>query len=226
MTLGSECAVPPKPSKIKHKRMQNIPKCLPFTSLLTATLTALLHLLPTAVLAVLWIFGGLMFLREQCHFFLSLYRGANGLFWAHQDLKRRMPSVWRRALFVRVLGARQCCSLLCAAVCCVLLWYGREYVKTSVSPPWEAAAGDVACSGSQEKLIKKHQENAWIKGNKSSTAMKPMCVLLKQTGWKDSGATFLPNFSWPREGQLHSYCHSLHKAKRNLAPETPSSHIH
>lgn len=95
-----------------------------FSSLLTATLTALLHLLPTPVLAVVWIFGGLMFLREQCHFFLSLYHGSNGLFLAHQP---RVKSVWSLCEEGPCYGFRGQ-VVLQFAVC----WYGTA-VQESMS---------------------------------------------------------------------------------------------
>lgn len=65
---------------------------------------------------------------------------------------------------------------------------------------------------------------SWIKGNESGTAIKLMHLLPWQRGWKKLGATFLPNLL--REDQLHSYCNSAHKAKRNLATEALSSYIH
>lgn len=124
MTLGSECAVPPKPSKIKHKRMQSIPKCLPFTSHRNSNGLKPLTENKLMTTAAIW----LLFLTPAALLRLSPTSvcSSSDIFWlfqVHQELKGWMwVGLCEKDLVWQGFRGQ-------AVVCCVLLCCGREHVR-------------------------------------------------------------------------------------------------
>lgn len=116
----------------------------------------------------------------------------------------------KKAPVCHFLGARECCSLP---------WYSREDVGYWCNPPRRHLVLLHAQSlRKKKKCIGKHHESrAWWK--------QCACNLARQAG--GIGVQHLcSTFSWPREGKLHSYCHTLFKVRGDLAAEAPSSHPH
>lgn len=124
MTLGSECAVPPKPSKIKHKRMQSIPKCLPFTSHRNSNGLKPLTENKLMTTAAIWP----LFLTPAALLRLSPMSvcSSSDIFWlfqVHQELKGWMwVGLCEKDLVWQGFRGQ-------AVVCCVLLCCRREHVR-------------------------------------------------------------------------------------------------
>lgn len=175
MTLGSECAVPPKPSKIKHKRMQSIPKCLPFTSHSSSSgLKPLTEnkLMTTAVIWLLFLTPALLLHLSPMSLCSSL-----DLFFGY---------------FKSIRSLRDECEEACVKK--DLVWQGFRS-QAVVCPLWHSMSdigatflrGSLGCCmlriPEKKKIKKNHQETSPNKSSNSITAIKPMHVL--PGGWEN-----------------------------------------